>query len=389
MPRPFPRRYRIFLWGVGAPAAVVAAFLMWDVAEGFGPPSLMTALLLGGLVISDAVVFAIRTGVMGSTSGAFAFALLLTDGVEAAALGMATASAVTDLGRGKSADSLGFNAAQYVLSWGAAALVLEVLTHRLPEGTDLVRGSTIAAVVAAGATFLVVNHLLVAGIVSLQQDRPWGATWRMDFWRAAADDVGPLTVGTLIAASDLGMATAVLFLLPFVTVLGARQTIDQYERALRDPLTGLVTRALFADRLSQAIQRATRTGVGGCVLVIDLDGFKQVNDVHGHQAGDTVLAAVAARMQAALRAVDTVARLGGDEFAVLLVEQPDPAAAEVIARKLVEEIDRPVSIGSRSCQVGASIGSALFPTDGEDVDVLLQHADEVMYRDKADRRRSR
>jgi diguanylate cyclase (GGDEF)-like protein len=181
----------------------------------------------------------------------------------------------------------------------------------------------------------------------------------------------------------------VLFLLPFVTVLGARQTIDQYERALRDPLTGLVTRALFADRLSQAIQRATRTGVGGCVLVIDLDGFKQVNDVHGHQAGDTVLAAVAARMQAALRAVDTVARLGGDEFAVLLVEQPDPAAAEVIARKLVEEIDRPVSIGSRSCQVGASIGSALFPSDGEDVDVLLQHADEVMYRDKADRRRSR
>lgn len=383
------RREQLLLFAVAVPAGGIIVWLLWHLLRSAEVPGLMTVLLLVGLVVSDALVFVPRRGAYGSTSAAFAFALLLVDGVAGAALGMALASALSDLRHRRPLDRAAFNVAQYVLSWTVAGGVLSVLARTPTEGADVMQGATIAAVLAAGTAYFVVNYFLVAAAVSLQQGQPLIPTWQMEFWRAAADDVGPLAVGVLIAAAGLSLATAPLFALPFVTFLGARQTVDRYEHALRDPLTGLVSRALFADRLQGAVQSAVRAGGGGFVLLIDLDGFKAVNDTHGHHAGDAVLTAVAHRIQDALRAVDTVGRLGGDEFAVLLAEKVDLNTAQLIVRKLTAAIERPIPVEAYACHVGASIGLAQFPAHGTDIDVLLHRADEDMYREKAHRRARR
>lgn len=153
--------------------------------------------------------------------------------------------------------------------------------------------------------------------------------------------------------------------------------------AFHDPLTGLVNRVMLDDRLRHAIGRAEREGGSLAVLVIDLDGFKRVNDQHGHAVGDEVLIAAARRMRDALRASDTFARLGGDEF-VAVVEAPAGAdEAEAVARKLGAALERPVIGGGREHRVGASIGVALYPGDGATVESLIRAADRAMYQVKS------
>jgi len=158
----------------------------------------------------------------------------------------------------------------------------------------------------------------------------------------------------------------------------------RFERlATHDALTELPNRRLFLDRLGQALAGAGRQGRRLALLFIDLDGFKLVNDGHGHDMGDALLRQVAVRMAASLRAEDTVARLGGDEFGALLVEVEQVNDAVVVARKLLAAVEgAPAALGLAN-HVGASIGVALFPDDGIDADALLRAADDAMYRVKA------
>lgn len=165
--------------------------------------------------------------------------------------------------------------------------------------------------------------------------------------------------------------------------------------ALTDPLTGLTNRALFLDRLEQAVARAERTGHHPAVLFIDLDRFKTVNDSLGHEAGDEVLRTVAVRLEAAVRGQDTVARLGGDEFAVLCDAPTRPEIAGRLAERIGEEIARPITVtalvpGSpygqeHEVSVRASLGVAIV--DGERrlprATELLRDADMAMYDAKA------
>lgn len=151
------------------------------------------------------------------------------------------------------------------------------------------------------------------------------------------------------------------------------------EMAHHDPLTGLPNRTLLFDRIGQAIQRARRNGDPFALLLVDLDGFKQVNDSFGHEAGDQVLIAVATRMRECVRAVDTVARLGGDEFVVLVENAKTAEAARATATKLVDALRGPFAIGSQEANIGASVGVALWPTHGEDAPTLLLAADRAMY----------
>ena len=147
-----------------------------------------------------------------------------------------------------------------------------------------------------------------------------------------------------------------------------------------DPLTGAANRMLLEDRITQAVTRARRSGRGAAVLLIDLDGFKMVNDTRGHAAGDQVLKALADRMTAAVRESDTVARLGGDEFVVLLEDMDGPEDAIAVADKLVAEAREPFLLATGGlCWISASIGIAYCPKDGSDVNSLLRHADEAMY----------
>ncbi len=147
---------------------------------------------------------------------------------------------------------------------------------------------------------------------------------------------------------------------------------------LHDALTGLPNRALFTDRLAQALLAAQRERTMFAVLFIDLDHFKSINDRFGHQAGDLLLQQLAARLRGELRKSDTVARLHGDEFAVLLPGD-DAAAAAGVARKLLRALEPPYLLHGRPERVGATIGIAVHPAHGSDADALLWQADAAMY----------
>jgi diguanylate cyclase (GGDEF)-like protein len=152
--------------------------------------------------------------------------------------------------------------------------------------------------------------------------------------------------------------------------------------ATHDKLTGLPALRLVTDRAESAVSHARRVGEKVALMFVDLDGFKAVNDGHGHEAGDHVLAQVAARLKACVRASDTVARIGGDEFLVLLVGLRDAAAAEQIADEIVAAVSQPIPFAATTLTVGASVGIALFPDHAVDTSSLRRVADQAMYRVK-------
>jgi diguanylate cyclase (GGDEF)-like protein len=163
----------------------------------------------------------------------------------------------------------------------------------------------------------------------------------------------------------------------------ARSSIDEMSRrAQYDALTKLPNRDLFKERLQQAILMAARRRSCLAVLFLDLDGFKRINDIHGHDLGDEVLKSVAARLQATLRKSDTVGRLGGDEFVILLTEISHAADADISAAKVLAELRKPHQIGGHLLDLTASIGISTYPEGGTDADGLLKHADLAMYRAK-------
>jgi diguanylate cyclase (GGDEF)-like protein len=172
-------------------------------------------------------------------------------------------------------------------------------------------------------------------------------------------------------------------------VLVFRDVTDrrQLERELRllaytDRLTGLPNRALFHDRLEQALVRAARRNTPVAVLFLDLDRFKIINDSLGHEVGDEVLVSVARRLRRCLRAEDTLARLGGDEFAIL-PEIADRRDSHLVTDRCLSALSAPEMIGEHELTVNASIGVAIFPEDGANAPHLLRSADAAMYRAKA------
>ena len=155
-----------------------------------------------------------------------------------------------------------------------------------------------------------------------------------------------------------------------------------HQMANYDRLTGLPNRALAQDRLQQALRKARRSGHPLAVLFLDLDRFKPVNDTFGHAVGDRLLQAVAQRLSDGLRSSDTVARLGGDEFLLILEDVAGAEAAGQLADNLLAALQEPFRIDGHDLQIGASIGIALYPDDGEDAAHLARSADTAMYQAK-------
>jgi len=152
--------------------------------------------------------------------------------------------------------------------------------------------------------------------------------------------------------------------------------------AQHDPLTDLPNRLLFQDRMQQAMSRSRRTGSPVGVIIMDLDGFKAINDSEGHRVGDETLKALARRLRSSLRDTDTIARMGGDEFAFILPDLTTETAAVRMGEKILSHIETPLKVMDRYIDLRASLGIAMFPTDAENPEVLLQHADFAMYRAK-------
>ena len=167
-----------------------------------------------------------------------------------------------------------------------------------------------------------------------------------------------------------------------VAITNIRRSDSLYQKAHFDDLTGLINRHVFEDRLGEQISRSFRSGEKGAVMFIDLDDFKRVNDTEGHKAGDRFLVEISERLRQALREVDTVARLGGDEFAVIVPGCDDEKSVSDLCQRIISSLIKPIVVDRMEHTVGASIGVALFPADGQAVEELVMKADSAMYRAK-------
>ncbi|MFZ0337556.1 MAG: EAL domain-containing protein [Terracidiphilus sp.] len=179
-------------------------------------------------------------------------------------------------------------------------------------------------------------------------------------------------------------AARVGYVFTFRDVGDVKQTEAKLQHdAMHDVLTGLPNRALFLDRLNLTLTRRLRHPDNGCgVLYLDLDNFKSVNDSLGHAAGDVLLVAIAGRLRSSLRPQDSAARLGGDEFAALVENIVSPYDLEVVAKRILHELERPFDIFGHTVHAGASIGAAMAGTEHTSSDLLLRDADFAMYRAK-------
>lgn len=149
--------------------------------------------------------------------------------------------------------------------------------------------------------------------------------------------------------------------------------------ATHDSLTSLPNLRIAQDRIETAVKVSKRKGNKLAILFVDLDGFKNVNDTYGHDAGDFVLKTIANILETSVREVDTVARIGGDEFLIVLTEISDREIARTIAGKIIDKIRIPIIYKNSNLNIGSSIGIALYPENGEDIETLIKEADNAMY----------
>lgn len=183
----------------------------------------------------------------------------------------------------------------------------------------------------------------------------------------------------LASLAEIPLKGEDLLLFAFVDITALKHAEEEIRRlANHDALTGLTSLRRFKDTLNEALARARRDASEFAVLFIDLDHFKVVNDSRGHDVGDLVLKEVARRLRECVRETDTIARVGGDEF-VVLAERITLALASTIAERIVAEIHRPFAVPGGTANIGASIGVALYPTHGADLDGLMKAADRAMY----------
>jgi diguanylate cyclase (GGDEF)-like protein len=321
-----------------------------------------------------------RRGAEGVTSmsTAFAIALLIAGGLEAALAGMLLASLVADVAMRKPAHKLAFNLAQYTLSIVAAGLVLGALSDVPRSGQFHFAPADLPAILAAALTFFLVNTALVAIVVALvERFNVW--RYLLDDWLAESELAG-LMLGLspiIVLAADYSLVLVALLFLPLYAIhRGGSAAIAREHEAIHDALTGLPNRVLFRERVEDAI----RTADPATVMLMDLNHFKEINDTLGHHEGDRLLQEVGTRLRATLRADDTVARLGGDEFAIVLRGAADPDA---VAESLLARLREPFVVDGTTLQVSGSIGLARHPEHGADVETLMQRADIAMYAAKA------
>jgi diguanylate cyclase (GGDEF)-like protein len=185
---------------------------------------------------------------------------------------------------------------------------------------------------------------------------------------------------------DLQLILAISSALALLSGAAHDDRWQEWRRANFDVLTGLPNRRLLADRIDQAWKRAKRHRQRMAILYLDLDRFKEINDIFGHDAGDRLLVQAAERIAKCLRASDTVARLAGDEFVVVLSDVGETTGVECVAEKILRSLEQPFTLGEELGFVSGSIGIAVFPEDGGDPETLEFLADQALYEAKREGR---
>lgn len=206
--------------------------------------------------------------------------------------------------------------------------------------------------------------------------------WKGDVWSKRKDDTVFLEKLSISAIkNDAGEITTYVGVFDDITVQWDKEQLVHH-MAFHDSLTGLPNRLLLVERLGQLITMAEREKRQIALLFLDLDGFKLVNDILGHDMGDHVLKTIATRLEGQLRGSDTVARLGGDEFVILLDNPDSRESISIIASRLIAVVNEPILNLGKDARVGTSIGIALFQNEGQTPDQLLKLADDAMYKAK-------
>jgi diguanylate cyclase (GGDEF)-like protein len=164
-----------------------------------------------------------------------------------------------------------------------------------------------------------------------------------------------------------------------ILVMLEEQVSNNEWLALHDELTGLPNRRLFGDRLQTALERSRRMNGSLALFLLDLNGFKKINDSLGHEAGDQVLREVSRNLCESVRTADTLARLGGDEFTLIASDLRDAHSVEVLREAIQTAVERPILVEGQPMIVSACLGVAIYPDDGEDATKLLRIADQRMY----------
>lgn len=206
--------------------------------------------------------------------------------------------------------------------------------------------------------------------------------WSGEVWnrRKSGEDYLEATTISAVRGADGHTLNYVALVTDITKVKAQQQQLEHI--AHYDALTNLPNRVLLADRLQQAMIQCQRRGRSLAVAYLDLDGFKEVNDRHGHTIGDDLLVALARRMKSALREADTLARIGGDEFVAVLVDLEQLQDSLPMLVRLLQSASAPVRLPGATLQVSASIGVTLYPEDASDAEQLLRHADQAMYQAK-------
>ena len=316
-------------------------------------------------------------------STSFSMALMLAGGLAPALIAQLTASVVQDRTSGKPWWRVRFNIGQYTLAMAGAWIVMRILNAAPHVGTAHPFSSAdLPGMILAAGVFFWVNTTVVGTAVSLYQGVPAGQYFSNDPMFVLVTGVVMLMLAPIVfAAAAFSVVLVPLCLAPVVAIYNTTTQGARNEYAARhDALTGLANRTAFHDELNETLEDRG----AGCVLLIDLDRFKDVNDTLGHRYGDMLLEQVAARFSAAAGAEAKIARLGGDEFAVVspLGDRDDAFA---LARHLVGSLRAPFQLEQMVVDVQASVGIALFPDHGAAVETLLQKADVAMYRAKETR----
>ena len=324
-----------------------------------------------------------------TASWTFMMALLLTGSAMSAAVTAAAAFVLGDLVSRKPADRTLYNASQLIIAISLGSLVIDV-SHQTgaisnPHGPGLAWFPVFAI---ASVVVFATNIGLTSLVIAKHQGQPMLPILRGAVAASLSTD------GMLLALSPVlvVVASRSLWLIPLLLVTiwtvyrSAQSALARRHEANHDLLTDLPNRRLFNERLANCVDLARRgNGMVGLIL-LDLDGFKGINDRLGHHVGDQVLVQVARRFEAARRPSDMLARLGGDEFALILSSLSDVSVAVGVAERLLRLLDEPIMTEGFPVSVGVRLGVAVLPDHAEDSEALLRRADEAMYRAKRGRK---
>ncbi|MFA9444884.1 putative bifunctional diguanylate cyclase/phosphodiesterase [Egicoccus sp. AB-alg6-2] len=316
-----------------------------------------------------------------SLSTAFLFAVMLAWGAELAVFGVIVATLVGETARRKRAFAGIFNGAQYVLSYAAAWAILSVFGwSATPAAPALLTPTSLLPTILAAVAYHLVNLAVVGIAIGALERRPVRVT--------IFENVRyyTLTTGAVLALAPLVVVVAEkhwgflpLLLLPlYLLWKTAAMSLEREQHALHDGLTGLANRLSLADQVSRYLAE----GKPGAICLLDLDRFKDVNDTLGHAVGDDLLKLVAERLRTGVREGDVAARIGGDEFVLLLDVEDEIEALDVVER-LGRRLTDPYDLGGARLEVEVSIGVALLPQHGDDLEILQRRADAAMYAAKA------